>query len=74
VVRSVTLRLTRFQGSGTGILTYGLWDVSTPATTLNRNDGFSPAIAADRPPARRLDASTSTPAEHCHPVKCCRSR
>jgi hypothetical protein len=46
-VRSATLRLTRFQGSGTGTLTYQLWDVSTPAAILNDNDGFSPAIAAD---------------------------
>jgi hypothetical protein len=46
-VRSATLRLTRFQGSGTGTLTYQLWDVSTPAAILNDNDGFSPSIAAD---------------------------
>jgi hypothetical protein len=46
-VGAATLRLTRFEGSGTGTLTYGLWDVSTPAATLNHNDGFSPAIAAD---------------------------
>jgi len=46
-VRSATLRLTRFQGSGTGPLTYRLWDVSTPPAILNDNDGFSPSIAAD---------------------------
>lgn len=46
-VQAATLRLTRFEGSGTGVLTYRLWDVSTPPAILNRNDGFSPAIAAD---------------------------
>jgi hypothetical protein len=46
-VRAATLRLTRFEGSGTGVLSYQLWDVSTPAATLNRNDGFSPTIAGD---------------------------
>jgi hypothetical protein len=46
-VRAATLRLTRFEGSGTGTLTYQLWDVSTSAAVLNRNDGFSQTIAAD---------------------------
>jgi hypothetical protein len=46
-VGSATLRLTRFEGSGPGTRTYRLWDVSTPPATLNHNDGFSPAIAAD---------------------------
>jgi hypothetical protein len=45
--QAATLRLTRFEGSNTGILHYGLWDVSTPAPILNNNVGFSPAIATD---------------------------
>ncbi len=46
-VHAATLRVTRFEGSNTGVMTYGLWDVSTPPATLNRNEGMSPAIAAD---------------------------
>ena len=46
-VRAATLRLTRAEGSGTGTLTYELWDVSTPAATLNHNVGTSAAIATD---------------------------
>ena len=46
-VQGATLRVTRFEGSNTGVMTLGLWDVSTPPATLNRNEGMSPAIAAD---------------------------
>jgi hypothetical protein len=42
---SVTLRLTRFEQ--TGPLTYFLYDVSTPASTLNANQGTSQEIFAD---------------------------
>jgi hypothetical protein len=45
VASSVTLRLTRF--GQTGPLTYTLFDVSTPATTLNANDGISATIFND---------------------------
>jgi hypothetical protein len=41
----VTLQLTRFDQTGT--LTYSLWDVSTPAATLNNNAGASPTIFDD---------------------------
>jgi hypothetical protein len=42
---SVTLQLTRFDQ--TGPLTYVLWDVSTPAATLNANTGASQTIFDD---------------------------
>jgi hypothetical protein len=42
---SVTLQLTRFDQ--TGRLTYSLFDVSTPAATLNANEGASLAIFED---------------------------
>jgi hypothetical protein len=42
---TVTLRLTRFEQ--TGPLTYSLYDVSTPAATLNANVGVSPEIFND---------------------------
>ncbi len=42
---SATLRLTRFDQFGS--LTYSLFDVSTPAATLNANDGASPTIFDD---------------------------
>jgi hypothetical protein len=42
---SVTLQLTRF--GQTGPLTYALYDVSTPAATLNANEGFSQTIFDD---------------------------
>jgi len=42
---SVTLQLTRFDQ--TGPLTYSLFDVSTPAATLNANEGTSQAIFDD---------------------------
>ena len=42
---AVTLQLTRFDQ--TGPLTYSLFDVSTPAPTLNANTGASAAIFAD---------------------------
>jgi hypothetical protein len=41
----VTLQLTRFEQ--TGPLTYRLFDVTTPAPTLNANQGASPAIFMD---------------------------
>ena len=42
---SVTLQLTRFDQTGT--LTYALFDVSTPAATLNNNSGVSQTIFDD---------------------------
>ncbi len=42
---SVTLELTRFEQSGP--LTYSLFDVSTPAATLNANEGRSQTIFDD---------------------------
>jgi hypothetical protein len=42
---SVTLQLTRFDQVGP--LTYSLWDVSTPAATLNSNTGTSQTIFDD---------------------------
>jgi hypothetical protein len=65
-IRGATLRLTRFEGSGTGTLTYQLWDVSTPAATLNRNDGVSTTIAADLSSGTsfgvfRVDSAVSLP-------------
>src|SRR5215210_4125685 len=42
---AVTLQLTRFDQTGT--LTYSLFDVSTPAATLNANNGTSTPIFAD---------------------------
>jgi hypothetical protein len=42
---AVSLQITRFQQ--TGPLTYSLFDVSTPAPTLNANNGTSAAIFAD---------------------------
>jgi hypothetical protein len=72
-VRAATLRLTRFEGSGTGVLSYQLWDVSTPAAILNRNDGYSPTIAGDLRLARRLGALPSTQPGRLHVMRFCRS-
>ena len=67
-VRAAVLRLTRFDGSGTGMHSTSLWDVSTPAPILNSNDGFSPAIAADLSSGTlfgsfAVDSATSLPGD-----------
>jgi hypothetical protein len=46
VATSASLELQRYQSFGLPV-TYSLWDVSTPAATLNSNVGTSAAIFAD---------------------------